>query len=449
MPESDPLQNLLANSPLPARDLLQRLNISQPTLSRRALEAGYAVLRYGQARQSSYALRRTVAGQATFPLYQISESGQVQALGEIIPIEPQGYVVKWQMGVGLFTTSDTYFTGLPWWLDDMRPQGFLGRAFVHQQATRLGLPPNLALWRDDHVLTALAAVGEDGIGNLIVGDAALSRWLAHSSSVAILREERIKHYPHLAQQALGGEIVGSSAGGEQPKFLANVQQDESIAPVLVKFTAPEANAVTRRWGSLLLAEHLALKTLAEEGLPAVASEWLAFDQQYFLEVQRFDRNPSGGRYGMVSLSALDNAFIGQADANWSVIAAHLAKQGYITPETDAQIQRLYAFGRLIGNSDMHGGNLSFFQTGMKPLRLTPSYDMLPMAFAPRASGLIPQAWSEWRLTTPPALRYWQEMLPLAQCYWQRVAEAAQPDATFASVAERCLQHLHTIQQRLG
>ena len=57
--------------------------------------------------------------------------------------------------------------------------------------------------------------------------------------------------------------------------------------------------------------------------------------------------------------------------------------------------------------------------------------MLPMAFAPRASGLIPQEWSEWRLTTPPALRYWQEMLPLAQRYWQRVAEAAQPDATFA------------------
>ena len=229
-----------------------------------------------------------------FSVYQISESGQVKSLGEIIPVEPQGYVVKWQAGVGLFTNSDTYFAGLPWWLEDMRPQGFLGRAFVHQQAPRLGLPPNLALWRDDHVLTALAAVGEDGIGNLIVGDAALSRWLAHSSSSAILREERSKHYPHLAQQALGGEIVGSSAGGEQPKFLANVQQDESVVPVLVKFTAPEDNAVTRRWGSLLLAEHVALQTLAEAGLPAVASEWLAFEQQYFLEVRRFDRNPRVG-----------------------------------------------------------------------------------------------------------------------------------------------------------
>jgi hypothetical protein len=255
----------------------------------------------------------------------------------------------------------------------------------------------------------------------------------------------------LAQQALGGEIIGSSAGGEQPKFPATilpVGAGDPI-PVLVKFTAPEDNPVTRRWGSLLLAEHLALQTLAEAGLPAVASEWLVSGQQYFLEVRRFDRTPQGGRRGIVSLSALDNALVGQADANWSVIAAHLAKQGYITLQTEAHIQRLYAFGRLIGNSDMHGGNLSFFHAGAKPLSLTPVYDMLPMLFAPRASGLIPQECPEVRLTTPPALRYWQEMLPLAQRYWQRVAGAPQPDATFAQVAERCLQRLHDIQPRLG
>lgn len=442
---------LLQNAPLSASELLCRLNISQPTLSRRVAEAGHAVLRYGQARQSSYALRRTVAGQAAFPLYQISESGQVTSLGEIIPVEPQGYVVKWQAGAGLFTNSDTYFAGLPWWLEDMRPQGFLGRAFVHQQAPCLGLPPNLALWRDDHVLTALAAVGDDGIGNLIVGDAALSRWLAHSPSSAIRREERCQHYPRLAQQALGGELVGSSAGGEQPKFLATLATAETATPlpVLIKFTAPEDNAVTRRWGSLLQAEHLALQTLADAGLPAVVSEWLTIGQQYFFEVRRFDRTGNGGRRGVVSLAALDNAFVGQADANWSVIAAQLLRQGYLSAETEATIQHLYAFGRLIGNSDMHGGNLSFFHTGHKPLTLAPIYDMLPMAFAPRASGLIPQAWSEWQMTTPPALAYWREMLPLAQRYWQQVADTPQPDASFTRIAEQGWQRLNAIRQRLG
>ncbi len=442
---------LLQNAPRSASELLRRLNISQPTLSRRLVEAGYAVLRYGQARQSSYALRRTVAGQAAFPLYQISESGQVTSLGEIIPVEPQGYVVKWQAGAGLFTNSDTYFAGLPWWLEDMRPQGFLGRAFVHQQAPRLGLPPNLALWGDDHVLTALAAVGEDGIGNLIVGDVALSRWLAHSATSVLFREERCQYYPLLAQQALGGELVGSSAGGEQPKFLATIATAEPAAslPVLVKFNAPEDNAVTRRWGSLLQAEHLALQTLADAGLPAVVSEWLTIGQQYFLEVHRFDRKGNGGRRGVVSLAALDNAFVGQADASWSVIAAQLLRQGYLNAETEATIQRLYAFGRLIGNSDMHGGNLSFFHTGHKPLTLAPIYDMLPMAFAPRASGLIPQAWSEWQMTTPPALAYWREMLPLAQRYWQQVADATQPDASFTPIAEQGWQRLNAIRQRLG
>jgi general secretion pathway protein E len=37
----------------------------------------------------------------------------------------------------------THHEGLPWWLIDMRPQGFLGRAYAHRHASSLGLPADV------------------------------------------------------------------------------------------------------------------------------------------------------------------------------------------------------------------------------------------------------------------------------------------------------------------
>lgn len=74
----------------------------------------------------------------------------------------------------------------------MRPQGFLGRSFAQQHAAQLGLPSDTALWSDDQTLLALAASGDDCVGNLLLGERAVA-------------------YPRLAALALAGESVGSSA----------------------------------------------------------------------------------------------------------------------------------------------------------------------------------------------------------------------------------------------
>jgi serine/threonine protein kinase HipA of HipAB toxin-antitoxin module len=50
--------------------------------------------------------------------------------------------------------------------------------------------------------------------------------------------------------------------------------------------------------------------------------------------------------------------------------------------------RLHWFGRMIGNSDMHPGNLGFQLTDRGPLALAPVYDMLPMSLAPTSSGAM-------------------------------------------------------------
>ena len=67
--------------------------------------------------------------------------------------------------------------GLPWWLFDMRPQGYLGRAYASTYASGLGLPANPEQWADADVVRALLAQGHDAIGNLLIGEQARSRFL--------------------------------------------------------------------------------------------------------------------------------------------------------------------------------------------------------------------------------------------------------------------------------
>ena len=76
---------------------------------------------------------------------------------------------------------------------------------------------------------------------------------------------------------MAGEVVGSSAGGEQPKFCAFVDGKHR----LVKFTEPVTNANSERWADLLLAEHLALTTLADAGIAATHSEIVQLEQRTF------------------------------------------------------------------------------------------------------------------------------------------------------------------------
>ena len=87
------------------------------------------------------------------PIFCVNSEGQVQALGTLIPVRPEGFVMVKADGPALH--SD----GLPWWLFDMRPQGYLGRAYASAHAAGLGLPPNPEHWRDADVIRALLAHG--------------------------------------------------------------------------------------------------------------------------------------------------------------------------------------------------------------------------------------------------------------------------------------------------
>ncbi|MCB1093076.1 MAG: HipA domain-containing protein, partial [Verrucomicrobiae bacterium] len=267
----------------------------------------------------------------------------------------------------------------------------------------LPVPEDPREWSDDHILYYLQAAGEDLPGNLVVGDACLQRALtsdSHTRTRNVVEESnRESLYPVLATEATNAD-VGSSAGGEQPKFLATLLPEAggggetSISignrsaasarrDVIVKFSPPREQTAGARWADLLACEWIAHQVLAEQGLAREGARLLDAGNRRFLEVPRFDRTSRGGRLGTVSLSALhpeaDSYGIARA---WERSSLALEESGLIDTTTRRTIQQLHAFADLIGNTDRHCGNLSFWLTSDLPFALAPVYDMLPMHWAP-------------------------------------------------------------------
>lgn len=406
-PHADALRRALSGDPLSARQLAEKLKISQPTVSRALRALGDEVVRIGAGPSIHYALRDAARGVGDVPVYRVSAEGTLRRLGVLLPVRPDGFVMQQEDGVFLHSH------GLPWWLQDMRPQGFLGRAYAARHAASLGLPSRLGEWTDAHVLRALIAHGHDVVGNLLLGDLAREHFL----EAPLPQPADIARYPELAAAAERGDTPGSSAGGEQPKFMAFTDRH-----VLVKFTAAEDNPVTRRWRDLLAAEHLAAQVLREAGIPAAASRLLDLGGRRFLEVERFDRIGPLGRQAVHSLSALEAEFIGAADAPWPVLTHRLAAQGIITQQAADGAALLYAFGTLIGNTDMHNGNLSFVALHGRPYELAPAYDMLPMALAPRSGGSLPDDIPALRLHPEVSAETWRSALELAKRFVARLRQ---------------------------
>jgi serine/threonine protein kinase HipA of HipAB toxin-antitoxin module len=68
--------------------------------------------------------------------------------------------------------------------------------------------------------------------------------------------------------------------------------------------------------------------------------------------------------------------------DWLQAAAALESARRITTADAQALRWQWLFGRLIGNTDMHFGNVSFTWGFGPELPLAPAYDMLPMRWAP-------------------------------------------------------------------
>ena len=420
----DQLPSLLRRSPgAKAAALAALAQVSAPTMVRMLKEAGPAILRVGQTARTRYYLRRSLRGAAAdVPLYEVDRAGSVSQVGSLQLIAPQGCVLDvaamgWPMEHEF--ADGVWPHGLPYPLQDMRPQGFLGRQFAKREAKALAVSANPKDWDDDAVLHILLQCGDDTSGNLILGDVALHRWLEHKAQAAkVLAVDAVAQgYLEAAAVASASGVAGSSAAGEFPKFTALRQCPGAQTPlVIVKFSGAGRSATVRRWADLLVCEHLALQAVRTlSGVRSANSRILQSGGRTFLEVERFDRHGRYGRSPLCSLETLEAALLPKTSSSWGQAGELLKAQGWLDAEAVHQLQRVWYFGKLIANSDMHKGNLSFVPG--TPMALAPVYDMLPMAYAPLAGGELPQAryapalpgpqgWDDWLLASQAALAFW-------------------------------------------
>ncbi|WP_295535706.1 type II toxin-antitoxin system HipA family toxin YjjJ [uncultured Pseudacidovorax sp.] len=441
----DALRQQLARQPAQAApSLAAALGVSVPTLHRQMarLPAG-EVLSAGRARRTRHALtRRLRGGPAQLPVFAVDREGRLQAVGPLTLTQPEGsHLLLAAAGWPVPDEArDGWWPGLPYPLHQMRPQGYMGRQFARLSHRRLQVPEDVARWSDDDALFAMSVAGSDLSGHLVVGEAACQQWLADRAQppAPVAEAATVAHYRQRADEAVAAGVPGSSAAGEFPKFTAVRALAGAATPhVIVKFSGADDSATVRRWADLLVCEHLALEAAATlPGLHAARSRILAGGGRTFLEVERFDRHGEAGRSPLCALDVLDAAFLGRGGSQWPELAAGLAGLGLLADGVEAAVQRLWWFGRLIANSDMHTGNLAFVPVDGR-LALAPAYDMLPMRLAPLAGGELPARSPAFALPLPQERPAWLAACTAALGFWDAAAADGRIGPSFRAV---CAEH---------
>lgn len=436
------LDFLREHGPTPARQILSALAVSQPTLSRLiAADGGREIARIGRARATLYAATREVTGEGrSWPVYRIDSHGKPAIAAHLHALAPKSWWYQAEPPSPSWLHGDHasgIFPGLPWFLDDLRPQGFLGRAFAHRHAGDLGLSPDPRRWGPEEVLRVLIRFGTDLPGDFVIGDPALERFQRASleAPATVAGSDRAARYDALAAAAMAGDLPGSSAGGEQPKFTVSVEGSQGPRHLLVKFSPPRGATTAARWIDLLLSEHIAAEVLRESGLAVSATSWFESDDRGYLEVSRFDRVGSRGRRGFVSIFALDSAYYGHLDDWWSA-ADRLLRDGWLDASSADSLRVLWWTGRFIGNTDMHFANVSLEFTERRPLALAPAYDMVPMHYRPAASGEV--TLTPLRLPIPPPghREVARRAATIALAFWKRAAADIRISAPLRAEAAR-------------
>lgn len=393
-----------------AAELVAALNVSQPTISRtiQSLAGSVTSYRIRGDRTPRYALLRELPRglSARQRIYQQLSGGTIEPFADVeflsdgSTLESRGKVTR-------------RYEGLPPYMSFAAPSGFLGRQLAHEASKAPGFPGSLKDWNDDHRVAYLFTMGMNLPGNLVFGDTALQLELDFRHLHPTPADKKLDHYVGMASQ-LKVAAYGSSAGGEQPKFLCLT---EGVGHVIVKFAKRGS-----RMAELLPLEHLALRCLEAVGIPASQTQLLVSDDYVFLEVQRFDRIGLTGRVGMLSAGSVDDEFFGKRDS-WPGFAARCEEVRYLSREDARRVDTMAAFSELIGNSDRHFENISLLICESGEFQgIAPAYDILPMRYASIGGGVDPDL-----TTIDPKVgsigakpEVWGGAFAAAQRFWQAV-----------------------------
>lgn len=413
---------LTVNGIASSDDLQRVTGRSQPTASRLLEGLAGKVTRVGRARATRYLVDRPIRGHAGDPeLFWTHENGDKTSLGVL------HHLADGRVYVDSDIVPRWLGTRLPWFLAPLRAHGFLGR--LHAQRLRQPwLQGDPESWKLEDVLYA-AAYLQDEPGAIMLSPFDILKYPAPLPAAPDALRDALDARADDVAQTLS---AGSSAGGEQPKFLTIVEPGQHV---LVKFTPPRGTPYGERWHDLLHAEALANAVLSDHGVPVAATRIVESARRTFLVSERFDRIGLYGRRHAVYLGDVHNAFIASPYEHWAKTCSALARQGRL-PQLEAdRAGALLAYGRLIGNSDMHSGNLSLFveleDIAKGSFSLAPVYDMLPMRWRPD-TGLGAADYSPFE---PDAAAMNSPAAPIAWQFWDRLGDRIEVGKDLRRVAK--------------
>ena len=420
---SNQLLTVLAVRGVANSQLLQvAIGRSQPTVSRLLTGLSSKLLVLGTGKRTRYALPHGILGlPAQQPLRTVDEDGRFEDWGHLSFL--QGQLVHVQApGIDLLVQGQ-----LPWFLAPLRGEGFIGRLRARELAA-WGLPADPAQWTLEQTLFA-ALHTPDAPGALQLGEGLPAT--ASAEPVSRGTGSAPADWDALADATTRMGPVGSSAGGEQAKFLTRDAEGHAL---LVKFSPPRPSPFGTRWHDLLHAEAVALAVLGEHGVAVAQTHVVEGARRTFLASRRFDRHGAQGRSHVVPLHAVHDAFVPSPRQHWAATCAALAQQRRLPAEAAAQARSLLQFGRLIGNTDMHFGNLSLrvalADIARGRFTLAPLYDMLPMRWRPdvHSGELGPLPF------TPNPADQQSAAGPVALVFWQRCARSSAMSDEFKALA---------------
>ncbi|HSV47965.1 MAG TPA: hypothetical protein VLJ58_19395, partial [Ramlibacter sp.] len=236
---------LMARGLASSHDLQLALGKSQPTVSRLLSALSSDVLTLGRARATRYGLPKSIHGlPAQQPLWWTAEDGVARRIGTLSLLATELVHIDSEFVAGTAKAS------LPWYLAPLQAQGFLGRLLA-QRLANSGVDPNPERWSLETQLFGALHL-HDAPGAMTVGDPAAEP--TKHPAIPVDPKAMAAALDGLALDVARTLPAGSSAAGEQPKFLALLEDGRHI---LVKFAPPRNTPFGARWSDLLRAEALA------------------------------------------------------------------------------------------------------------------------------------------------------------------------------------------------